>query len=361
MKVLLAASTYPPDAGGPAIHAKAQYEWCLNMGYESEVVALAHFRKYPLLVRHLMYAKKLFSVVDKYDVVYAFDPVGTGIPALLVAMLKKKKFVVRVGGDLAWERWAETYMTDLSLLEWYEARDNRTSLLFHLSRWLFNKADAIIVPSQFLTELYVSEYGIPEGKIKKIANPFPEVSKKENEVKNEIVFASRLVAYKNLPAVFTAFSKIRAENPETKLVIMGDGPEMKKLVSVAKNLNLGDRVEFTGNVSQDEVLKRTSECLYTIAPALTEFNPNYVLQGLAYGKPFIISSENGLPFEVPLTLQFDPRRTSEIISRMNHLLSETGYAEALREIKGLVTNWSWEDVLKANWSVLEAVFEGEPK
>lgn len=343
-RVLIAASIYPPDPGGPAIHAKRQYEWLNEHGVKAEVVALAHYRRWPKIVRHLIYLSGLLVRVWKFDVVYAHDAVGAGIPGLIAAKIFRKKFVVRIGGDLPWERYAESG-NSLSLKEWYGSRKHKINLLFILSRWLIERADLIIVTSPILLNIYKTYYGIGEERIKVIPNPIPEVPNTKTSTEPTIVYASRLVAYKNLEMVLRALSRIFPTYPDLEFVIMGDGPDRERLERLARELGTEKQVSFRGSVTQREVLEETARCLFAIAPALTEFNPNYILQAVGLGKPFLISSENGLPFHLNREFEFNPRNEVELESRIKMLLENPKSPK-------IDFKMSWEDNLRAN---LEAI------
>lgn len=356
-RILIAASIYPPDPGGPAIHAKRQYEWFKAHGIETEVVALAHYRQLPKFIRHFAYLCALLNKANRYGVIYAHDALGVGIPALLVAKILRKKFVIRIGGDLAWEREAEQNKTSLSMIEWYEAGEHRHKGIYVLIRIVLSNADLIIVPTVLLSNVYKKYYGVSEQKLHTLPNPIPD--KHINEVKTEqtIIYASRLVAYKNLNFAIKAFSDVINSNSrkDVKFIIMGDGPERSRLESLVKLLGLDSQVIFLGSVSQDKVLEETSKSLFTIAPALTEFNPNYVLQGIALGKPFLISREHGLPFVVPEELKFNPRDQSDLEQKILHLLDPAVYSQVKESIGNIYHQFTWEDNLGANLRAIEKI------
>ena len=356
VKILIAAGIYPPDAGGPAVHAKAQLEGFRTLGFETGLVALAHYRKYPRVIRHIFYFREICKQIHKYDIIYAHDAIGSGIPALLAARIFGKKFVVRVGGDVAWERQAE--QINLSMNEWYNKGYHLKDRMFSLSRWLLRRADLVIVIGESLKKLYVKYYGINPEKIKVILNPLPEINNFKTEEKRMMIFASRLTSYKNLPVVLKALSKVILENNDFRFMIMGDGPNKKSLQLLAKSLKLGENVHFPGTVNQQTVLNHTSSCLFTIAPALTEFNPNYVLQGVGLGKPFLISRENDLPFSVPEEFLINPSDELEIYGRIKWLLTPEGYSEAKKLTKSLNFKMSWEDNLKSNIEAISALLNG---
>ncbi len=191
IRILIAASIYPPDSGGPALHARRQFDWFNTHGHKAQVVALAHYRHLPGGVRHIFYLVALIFRAYNFEVVYAHDALGAGIPALIAAKLFGRKFVVRVGGDLAWER----LCAGASMLEWYEKGGHKGARTFKLTRWLIKRAELIIVPSGLLTNIYTKYYGVTEDKIKTIPNPIPSLSNVEVVTGHSIIFASRLVRY----------------------------------------------------------------------------------------------------------------------------------------------------------------------
>lgn len=355
-RILIAAGIYPPDAGGPAVHAKAQYEGFPKFGIETGLVAFAHYRKWPRGIRHLLYFCALLLKIPKYDIIYAHDAVGVGIPAFIAARIFGKKFMVRIGGDVAWELHVEE--VGLSMREWYEKGLNLNDRMFKLSRWLMRRADLIVVIGESLKNLYINYYGINPSKIKVIINPLPEIENIPIKEEKSMIFASRLTSYKNLPAVLRALSKVVSENKDFKFIIMGDGPDKDKLRVLSKNLNLESNVIFAGSVPLREVMERTASSLFTIAPALTEFNPNYVLQGIAFGKPFLISRENDLPFEVPEEFLIDPRNESEVYHHINWLLTPDGYSKAKDLAKSLKFKMSWDDNLMGNIEAIKSLLKG---
>lgn len=356
-KILIAASIYPPDPGGPALHAKRFYEWLGEKGLQRELVALSSYRYMPPGIRHLVYLSRLYSKSKKCDVVYAYDQLGVGLPALIAARwrLRKKSFALRVGGDIPWERASQDGRSELSLKEWYKAGQYKRSWKFKISKFVLRRAGTVIVTSKLLKDLYANEYGVREEKIALVPNPVPAKGETKGFVPPKaLLFASRLVSYKNLDFVMDVLARVLPSYPDVIFLIMGDGPERESLEAKARALNLDKLVIFRGSVPQDEVVAETEACYAAIAPALTEFNPNYILQCLAIGKPFLISRENGLPFSVPEKFLFDPRNQTEFEAKLRLLLSAEGYDEAKALVSGIDFKWGWRDVLNENLRIISA-------
>jgi len=352
MKILIAAGIWPPDPGGPAIHASKQSEYFKSQGFQVNVAALAHFRKWPAGVRHILYFCTLIKKGIGKDSIYAHDALGVGWPAYIAARLLRKKVLVRIGGDIPWEREAESGKTNHSLKEWYQKGLHRKSNAFRLSNIILKHFDAVIVPTQLLVDLYHRYYHVPLAKLHLIPNPIPLRQDVNVPTEGTIIYASRLVAYKNLEFVIHSLTNVFAKYPDVTFTIMGDGPERSSLQKQIQEERLENRVRLKGKVPQEEVMKETQSCLLGLAPALTEFNPNYILQCIAYSKPFLISRENGLPFVVPDIFLFNPRDSREFQSKLEYLLSVEGYQKSVEAIRDLGFSMSWEDNLVQNLKIL---------
>jgi glycosyltransferase involved in cell wall biosynthesis len=353
MKVLIAASIYPPDPGGPATHAKAQFEELPKYDIDTRLVAFPNYRHWPKGVRHLLYLLALIRESRDVEVIYAHDAISSGLPALAAAAMKSKKIIIRIGGDRAWESNSENNKTTLSLKEWYEAGLHKGSIFSKITRFVLRRTDMIIVPSPLLAELYIKYYGVPATHVKIIPNPVPSVAPASGPDEQTIVYASRLVAYKNLPFTLKVLATIFPDHPDLRFIVMGDGPERGVLEKLSKKLGISNHIVFTGSVPHSEVLSRASSSLFALAPALTEFNPNYVLEAVSAGKPFLISRENGFAFNIPEDLVFDPRNGEELKERILVLLTPEGYKKAQIEVKSLNFHWTWEDNLRSNADLIK--------
>src|SRR5438552_16016740 len=67
------------------------------------------------------------------------------------------------------------------------------------------------------------------------------------------VQAGRLIEKKGLPATLRAFSTFLKQHPNATLTIAGEGPLLPELQNLAHQLNIEERVSFSGFVSQEEL------------------------------------------------------------------------------------------------------------
>lgn len=97
---------------------------------------------------------------------------------------------------------------------------------------------------------------------------------------------------KNQAALIRCFAKLRANVPEAKLLLLGDGPNHEKLKKLAKELGVEDAVTFTGNVANTEDYYAVSD-LY-VQTSFREAMPLSVLEAMAAGLPIISTEVGGL-------------------------------------------------------------------
>jgi glycosyltransferase involved in cell wall biosynthesis len=90
------------------------------------------------------------------------------------------------------------------------------------------------------------------------------------------LIVSRLVAYKRIDLAVSAYRGL-----PRRLVIIGDGPEDKRLKRIAP-----DNVTFLGAVKDEEVLRRMQRCRTFILPGLEDFGIS-VVEAQACGRPVV--------------------------------------------------------------------------
>jgi glycosyltransferase involved in cell wall biosynthesis len=154
-----------------------------------------------------------------------------------------------------------------------------------------------------------------------------------------LLFLSRVERAKGLWELLEAYSLLKTLDPEYRLVIAGDGPDLAALKRRAGELGLGD-VLFPGFLSGGEKIKCYQDASVFCFPSYSEGMPLAVLEALAMGLPVVssdvgglkdilIHGENGvlltlLP-EDPQRLRFDPLEIANGIRRIceNPHLSRT--------------------------------------
>jgi glycosyltransferase involved in cell wall biosynthesis len=115
-------------------------------------------------------------------------------------------------------------------------------------------------------------------------------SRSQIEYHDYFLFIGRLVFYKNLDVVITAFTDVVKKAASCKLVVVGDGPMLTKWQKKVSDLGLNKSVIFLGYVSEDEKIQLLSKCRALVLPSFVEGFGFVILESFAMEKPVIVSN-----------------------------------------------------------------------
>lgn len=311
-KILIATGIFPSDIGGPATYGKIIANILVEHGLNVRVITYGSgnstkekfpvsriSRSIPKGLRHLIYFLRLFFLIRRSDAVLALNAVSAGWPALIWSRIFKKKFIVRIVGDYAWEMAVAKGKTSL-LIDDFQKSSNR-GFLHSIQTRTCKKADRIIVPSEYLKKM-VMEWGIEENKITVVYNAVDfkksDLSKEEARKKigisgNIILSSGRLVPWKGFRMLIKIMPKLQEISQFFRLVIVGDGPEKKNLEQMVKNMNLSRKVFIVGGKSKEDL------ATYFAASDIFVLNSGYegfshqILEAMMAGVPIIASAISG--------------------------------------------------------------------
>ncbi len=161
-------------------------------------------------------------------------------------------------------------------------------------RYLFNKADIVIVLSNFWKECINNDFHLSD-KIKVIYNPCTtEISDIQYNKKKHILYAGTINARKGYVDLIKAFGLIANKFPDWKIIFAGNG-EIEKGRKTAIDLGIEKQIIFLGwvnGVDKDTAFKEASIfCL----PSYAEGFPMSVLDAWAYSLPVITTPVGGIP------------------------------------------------------------------
>lgn len=128
--------------------------------------------------------------------------------------------------------------------------------------------------------------------------------------------ASRLVYYKKIDLIVEAFTKM----PEKRLVVVGDGPEMKKVKAKAAG---SKNIEILGYVAQPELQKYMQKARAFVFSALEDFGI-VVIEAMTCGTPVIALNKGGTSETVidgKTGVHFQHQTAEEIVNAVNRFES----------------------------------------
>jgi glycosyltransferase involved in cell wall biosynthesis len=193
--------------------------------------------------------------------------------------------------------------------------------------------------------------GVPSEKIEVIPNgvdleEFDRVRAKKSE-KPRIIYVGRLIGYKHVDDLILAFSKL---DLDAELYIVGDGPERKKLESLAKKYVNG-RIVFTGFVDDERKIELIKSSHVLVLPSTTEGFGIVLIEAMAARTPVIAANIPALKELIgneEFGLLFEPRNVGELANKLKYLLENTRLAREFSR-KGyefVKREFCWDEIAK---------------
>ena len=115
------------------------------------------------------------------------------------------------------------------------------------------------------------------------------------------VQAGRLIEKKGLPVTLRAFEVFVRQYLNATLTIAGEGPLLRELESLARELKIAENVSFTGFLSQQQLREIYYRSHIFLHPSQTgrdgnqEGIPNSMLEAMATGLPVFATEHGGIP------------------------------------------------------------------
>ena len=366
--ILIATGIFPPDIGGPATYSKLLLDKLPKHNLNVEVLSFGEVRRLPKIVRHIAYFFKVLNRGRRADIIYAQDPVSVGLPAALASYVLRKKFILKVVGDYAWEQ-MHVEGSDFITPEEFQTGQYgfKTEVRRKVERWVARKANKVIVPSEYLKKI-VSMWGIEKNNIEVIFNGInldkdhgnKETLRKLLQFEGDlIVTAGRLVPWKGFDTLIKIFPEIKKKFKDVKLIIIGSGPQMNQLQNLIDEKGLDDDVALTGALAKDLVLryKRASDVF--VLNTAYEGLSHHILEAMDIGVPIVTTNVGGNPELIKdgenglLTGFNDEKGLTELIIK---LLGNREYADSLAvESKKKIQEFSEEKMVKNTASMLKAI------
>ncbi|WP_412675596.1 1,4-alpha-glucan branching protein domain-containing protein [Alkalihalophilus marmarensis] len=297
-----------------------------------------------LNVAMTLYAEKL-SRTEKFDVIHAHDwLVGVAAKALKASL----------GVPLL----ATIHATE-------HGRNNgiHTELQYEINQkeWeLTYEADRVVVCSDYMKEELMTIFSLPEEKLSVIPNGVDldlvrslrdsTVELESNEMFT-VFSVGRMVKEKGFQTIIDAAEDLKHKGAPIRFVLAGKGPMLREFQEQVQRRQLDHHVVFLGFITDEERNDWFTKADAAIFPSLYEPFGIVALEGMAAGKPTIVSDVGGLSSIVQHGengLKMIPGDKDSLAAQVmylyNHPILREGIAtQGLRDVK---TKFDWGAIAK---------------
>ena len=220
---------------------------------------------------------------------------------------------------------------------------NRPLLFRVLYRLLFPFADRIVAVSDGVGDSLVRKLGVPRGKIETIYNPVarPEIGNLAAEAPDHpwmveaespvFLAVGRLAPAKDFATLLRAFQRVCRERP-ARLIILGEGPERRRLETIARRLDVADRVSMPGWVANPFAFMNRASVF--VISSRYEGLSLVLIEALACGCPAVSTDCPSGPSEILLDGEIGPLvpvgDDATLAAAMERLLDDPPDKETLR-------------------------------
>ena len=326
MKILLISPTQS-GIGGIARHVQGLTKFLKENGHEVEIISSENTFTIPikgLKNPSFMISSFLKSKFKKnFDIVHAHN-----IPSALAMKNTSGKKILTIHGIFSEQIEQLHGKTTSNVSEKYE----KDAL-----PW----ADAITVISKEAYDYY-TKLGFKPIQIPNAINLKNLPQEKDKRFEKQIIFVGRLSKEKGIETIIEISTKLPND---VNLLIVGSGPESKKIKKLAETL---DNVHYLGYQTHEDSIKLINGSDIVIQPSLHEGISTTILEAMACKIPIIASNVGGnkeLISDNQNGFLINPGSSDELIKKITIILEDNLLAKKFGEKSfELIKNYEWSKI-----------------
>lgn len=164
------------------------------------------------------------------------------------------------------------------------------------------------------------------------------------KIPKQVCFVGRLLKHKHVDDLLLSFAQVLKQMPNAKLIVIGDGDEKGRLVSLAQELGIGGSVNFTGFVEDREKVRLMKSSELLVLPSTDEGWGNVITEAIACGL-------NTIGYDIPALreqAQFfhsivlvPSRNVDALATAMAHLLSKGVHGSVMVDSAKIRSDFAW--------------------
>ena len=311
MRVLITSDIFPPEVGWSATYVPVIARALVQRGHQVRVLVRGRGTPggtddegYPFEMermdvtqprwrRMLQTGFRLFAHLRWADVVYVNGLLAeTGFANRFL----RKPAVARVTGDTVWELAGETGWTDAEFGPSGRGRLGREIEQRRLPPRRALRHMRVIVVSSASLQRIVSSWGIKPSRIQVVPNAFVEAPARAGSwpeclaTPHRLITVGRLTTWQGIDDLLVAIVPF----DDVGLLVVGEGPQRSSLESLARRLQLEQRVYFAGEMEREALIGAMRSSDLFVLNSRYEGLPSVMIEALAVGLPVVAAAAGGV-------------------------------------------------------------------
>lgn len=269
------------------------------------------------------------ALTKDFDIIHANDWL-TALAGIKIKELTGKKLIVTIHST-----------------EYTRTIGHPWKFIEDIERMAVQKADVVVTVSESSKNMISRLYNVLPDKIKVIYNAIDqnEYSKHRLNANSKLVlYVGRLSPQKGVDHLIRAFKLVSENDKDAILGIVGEGPELGKLIDLTIDLDLQGRVIFFGRVSEEELHLLYSIASVFVMPSVSEPFGITALEAIASRVPTIISIESGVSEVVNNTFKVNFWDSYQMADIILGILNYNGVGDELsKNASAEIKKLTWEN------------------
>ncbi len=257
------------------------------------------------------YAAKAAKIagVEQFDIVHAHDwmtyPAG-----IAVSQTSGKPLVVHVHST-----------------EFDRSGEHVNQIIYDIERLGMHQATKVIAVSNYTKNLVVRHYSVPPEKVEVVHNAVEfnndgasSPAHLINKAHKTVLFLGRITMQKGPEYFLAAAKKVLEVIKDVRFIMAGNGDMMHRIIELAANLGIGNKVFFTGFLNGQEVNAAYQMADLYVMPSVSEPFGIAPLEAMRHNVPVLISKQSGVAETVANALKVDFWDINEMANKMAAVL-----------------------------------------
>ena len=273
---------------------------------------------------------------EQFDVIHAHDwmtyPAG-----IAVAAMTGKPLVIHVHST-----------------EYDRSGENVNQMIYDIERRGMHAATKIIAVSHMTRNIILARYGIMGDKVEVVYNGVERngdtIAANKIGIRNDekiILFLGRITMQKGPEYFLMAARKVLEVMDNVKFVMAGSGDMMHRMIEMASQMGIGDKVLFTGFLHGKDVQRVFQMADLYVMPSVSEPFGIAPLEALNFDVPVLISKQSGVAEVLHHVLKVDFWDIQEMANKIVAVLKYPPLQLTLREHGNFeVRKLRWSDAAR---------------